>query len=85
MATKVTINLDDQVLAFIDTFAHRQAATLKIKPNRSSFINAILSKYRQELLQQELAAAYQRDAEDTTYQEEVLAWDSVIGDGIDVL
>lgn len=78
MAKKVTITLDDEILAFVD----RQAA-LQTKANRSAFINAVLAEARQKHLQAELEAAYQRDAEDKAYQEEIAVWDTGVGDGID--
>lgn len=79
MAKKVTITLDDEILAFVD----QQAGALQSKANRSAFINAILAEARQKHLQTELEAAYQRDAQDKAYQEEIAAWDTVVGDGID--
>lgn len=79
MAKKVTISLDDEILAFVD----RQAATLQTKANRSAFINAVLAEARQKHLQAELKTAYQRDAQDKAYQEEIAVWDTVVGDGID--
>lgn len=79
MAKKVTITLDDEILAFVD----RQAAALKTKANRSAFINAILAEALQKQLQAELEAAYQRDAQDRAYQEEIAVWNTIVGDGID--
>lgn len=79
MAKKVTITLDDEILAFVD----RQAAALRTKANRSAFINAVLAEVLQKHLQAELKAAYQRDAQDKAYQEEIAVWDTVVGDGID--
>ena len=79
MAKKVTITLDDEILAFVD----RQAAALETKANRSAFINAVLADARRKHLQAELQAAYQRDAQDTAYREQVAVWDSVAGNGID--
>lgn len=79
MAKKVTITLDDEVLAFVD----RQAAVQGSKANRSRFINSVLADWQRQQLQTELAAAYRRDAQDQAYQEEVSAWDSLASDGFD--
>ena len=79
MAKKVTITLDDEILAFVD----RQAAASGNKANRSAYINAVLAQVRQQYTQEELRAAYQRDAQDAVYREEVALWDIVVGDGID--
>ena len=79
MAKKVTITLDDEILAFVD----RQAAASGNKANRSAYINAVLTQVRQQYTQEELRAAYQRDAQDAAYREEVALWDVVVGDGID--
>lgn len=79
VAKEVTITLDDEILTFID----RQAAALGPKANRSAYINTVLLEQQQKHSQLELEAAYRRDVEDATYQEEILAWDALTGDGID--
>jgi hypothetical protein len=38
---------------------------------------------RQKMLEAEMIAALKQDAEDDVYQAEIMAWDSVVGDGID--
>jgi Arc/MetJ-type ribon-helix-helix transcriptional regulator len=79
LAKKVTITLDDEILAFID----RQAAVTGKTANRSGYINAVLSIHRRAILEAEMIAALKQDAEDPDYQAEIAAWDSVVGDGID--
>ncbi len=79
MAKKVTITLDDEILAFIDW----QAATTGKTANRSGYINTVLSTHRRAVLEAEMIAALKQDAEDPDYQAEIAAWDSVVGDGID--
>lgn len=79
MAKKVTITLDDEVLAFVD----RQAAMTSHKANRSGFINAVLAELQRQQLQTDLEVAYRRDAQDRAYQEEVSTWDCLAGDGLD--
>jgi hypothetical protein len=51
--------------------------------NRSSFINDILLKEKKRILLQELADAYQQEANDPDFQSEIAAWDSTAGDGLD--
>jgi Arc/MetJ-type ribon-helix-helix transcriptional regulator len=79
LAKKVTITLDDEIVAFID----KQAVDDEGKANRSAFINAILKEVKKRHLQEELKIAYQRDSEDPAYREEVALWDVVVGDGIE--
>jgi Arc/MetJ-type ribon-helix-helix transcriptional regulator len=79
MAKKVTITLDDEVLAFID----QQSAKAGGKANRSGFINSVLAEARRQQLRLDLEAAYRQDAEDQTLQEEISVWDGLAGDGLD--
>ncbi len=69
LAQKVTITLDDEILAFVA----RQTAGLQTKANRSAFINAVLAEAQRKHLQAELEAAYQRDTEDLEDQD----WESI--------
>lgn len=78
MAKKVTITLDDDILAFVD----RQAVALENKANRSGYINQVLAAHRRVVLETETIAALQEDTEDPEYHAEVAAWDCVAGDGI---
>lgn len=71
---KVTITLEDDILQFVDSQA---------KGNRSAYINALLAEYRRCSLESQMISALQEDAQDSEYQAEVAAWDSVVGDGID--
>ena len=71
---KVTITLEEDILRFVDEQA---------KGNRSGYINALLTKHRRRVLEAEIIAALKEDAEDPSYQSEIAAWDSVVGDGID--
>lgn len=70
---KVTITLEDDLLQFIDQQA---------KGNRSGYINALLVEHRRRILEAEMIAALKQDAEDSEYQAEIIAWDNVVGDGI---
>ena len=73
MSAKVSITLDEEVLAFVD----------RSSQNRSQFINQILSKEQKRRCLQELAAAYAELAKDPEYQAEIDLWDVAVGDGID--
>jgi deoxyribodipyrimidine photolyase len=72
MSAKVSITLDDDVLSFVDQRAE----------NRSSFINEILWREKQRIFLKELEEAYIEQSADSEFQEEMAAWDVVIGDGI---
>ncbi|AFY33213.1 hypothetical protein [Calothrix sp. PCC 7507] len=72
---KVTITLEDDNLRFVDQYA---------QGNRSAYINKLLAERRRQILQAEMIAALKQDAEDPEYQAEIAAWDSVVGDGINI-
>jgi Arc/MetJ-type ribon-helix-helix transcriptional regulator len=72
MSKKVSITLDDEVLDFVDRLAS----------NRSSFINDVLSKEKQRIFMKELENAYQDQANDPEFQEEIAVWDITVGDGL---
>lgn len=78
MATRVTIVLQDETLAFVDRESAKGG-----KANRSGFINSMLERERRRTLAVELEAAYRRDAADPDQVEEVRAWDAVAGDGVE--
>lgn len=78
MSRKVTITLEDDVLAFVDYQAAREG-----KANRSGFINRILAREKSKTLDVELEAAYRRDAADRSYRKQIGEWDVVVGDGVD--
>ncbi|MBW4605625.1 MAG: CopG family transcriptional regulator [Calothrix sp. FI2-JRJ7] len=79
MAKKVTITLDEDILAFID----KRAANNKETSNRSRYINDVLSQHRRKVLEAEIIAALTEDANDPEYQEEIALWDCVAPDGIE--
>lgn len=74
MKQKIAITLDAELIAFLDDQA---------EGNRSEYLNTLLTQQRQQQRETELIVALKQDAEDSEYQSEVAAWDSVIGDGID--
>ncbi|MEH2137445.1 type II toxin-antitoxin system MazE family antitoxin [Nostoc sp.] len=79
MVKKVTITLDEDILAFID----RRSANNGETSNRSGYINDVLSQHRRIVLEAEMIAALQEDANDLEYQKEIVLWDCVVGDGIE--
>jgi metal-responsive CopG/Arc/MetJ family transcriptional regulator len=79
LAKKVTITLDEDILAFID----KRAANNKETSNRSRYINDVLSQHRRKVLEAEIIAALTEDANDPEYQEEIALWDCVAPDGIE--
>ncbi|GAB4306760.1 MAG: hypothetical protein Fur0025_48680 [Oscillatoriaceae cyanobacterium] len=72
MSKKISITLDDEILDFVDGKAK----------NRSNFINRVLREEKKRILMQELAAAYQEQANDEEFRHEVSVWDITAGDGI---
>lgn len=72
MSKKVSITLDDEVLEFID----------QLSSNRSSFINNVIQKEKQQLFLKELENAYIQQANDPEFQEEMAVWDVTVGDGL---
>lgn len=70
---KVTVTIDNDILQFVDEQA---------QGNRSGYINSVLAEHRRCILEAETIAALKQDTEDTEYQAEIAAWDSVVGDGI---
>ena len=73
MSKKVSITLDDEVLEFVDQLAS----------NRSSFINDVLWQEKKRIFMKELADAYQEQANDPEFQQEMSVWDIAVGDGLD--
>lgn len=74
MKQKIAVTLDEELVTFLDAQANG---------NRSDYINSLLAQQRKLCLEAELITALKSDAEDPEYQQEVVAWDSVAGDGID--
>ncbi|BDA75485.1 hypothetical protein CAL7716_096510 [Calothrix sp. PCC 7716] len=79
MVRKVTITLDDDVLAFVD----KQVSGSENQGNRSAFINTALKELKKQRLQEELKAAYIQDSQDEAYRKEAAVWDITVGDGIE--
>lgn len=79
MVKKVTITLDDDVLAFVD----KQVSDGGNKGSRSVFINTVIKELKKQCLQEELKGAYIKDSKDDNYRKEAAVWDVTVGDGIE--
>ena len=71
---KITVNLEDNLLAFIDRYA---------EGDRISYIQKLLNDYRQAKINQEIRVALESDRDNPDYHAEIALWDCVSGDGID--
>ena len=73
MARKISITLDEEVLAFIDSQTK----------NRSQLINQVFDKLKKQQALSELEAAYIEQSQDEDEIAEIKLWDVTIADGID--
>ena len=73
MSTKVSITLDEEVLAFVD----------RVSQDRSQFINQVLFQESKRHALKELGDAYTALENDPEYRSEVALWELTVGDGID--
>lgn len=73
MAQKISITLDEEVLAFIDSQT----------TNRSQLINRVLKDLKQQHALKELEAAYIEQSQDEDEIAEIKLWDITIADEID--
>jgi hypothetical protein len=74
MKQKIAVTLDEELVAFLDSVA---------EGNRSDYLNTLLTHHRKQLLEAQLIAALQSDAQDLDYQQEVADWDSIAAGGIE--
>ena len=73
MARKISITLDEEVLAFIDSQTK----------NRSQLINRVFNNLKKEQALKKLEAAYIEQSQDEDEIAEIELWDIAIADGID--
>ena len=73
MAQKISITLDEEVLAFIDSQTK----------NRSQLINQVFNNLKKQKALSELEAAYIEQSKDEDEVAEIKLWDVTIADGID--
>lgn len=73
MAQWATFSLDDDVIDFLNTAGGK---------NKSAYVNEVLKREKQRLLQEALLKANQEEAEDIEYQKELSDWDTTLSDGL---
>lgn len=73
MAQKISITLDEDVLAFIDSQT----------TNRSKLINRVFSDLKKRQALKELEQAYIEQANDESELAEIELWELTVGDGLD--
>lgn len=73
MARKISITLDEEVLAFIDSQTN----------NRSKLINRVFNNLKKQQALSELEAAYIEQSQDQDEIAEIKLWDVAIADGIE--
>ena len=73
MAQKISITLDEEVLAYIDSQTK----------NRSQLINQVFDNLKKQQALSELEAAYIEQSQDEDEIAEIKLWDVAIADGID--
>ena len=72
MAQKISITLDEEVLAFIDSQTK----------NRSQLINQVFDNLKKQKALSELEVAYIEQSQDEDEIAEIKLWDITIADGI---
>ena len=75
MPAKITINIDDRALEFLE----------QITNNRSAYINQLLLEKEREQLKEELRRAYREQNQDPEFQQSIKDWDVTVGDGLDAM
>lgn len=73
MTRKISITLDEEVLAFIDSQTK----------NRSQLINQVFNNLKKQQALKELESAYIEQSQDKDEIAEIELWDTAIADGID--
>jgi hypothetical protein len=73
MKCKITVSIDREEIDFLDR---------ESPGNRSELINRLLNEHRHRTVEQQTIAALQADLADPMYQQDLLDWDTVVGDGI---
>lgn len=73
MTHRASITLDEEAFSFLNTAGAE---------NRSAFINELLLKEKQSLLQESILKANQEESEDDSYHQDLSDWDITLEDGI---
>lgn len=69
---KISINLDDSSLKFLD----------ETTENRSKYINDLIQQQKKKAFEAKLEADYREQSNDKQWQAEIKLWDSTAGDGL---
>lgn len=73
MTERATFSLDEEAYNFLSKVGGT---------NKSAYINELLKREKQRILQEELLKANQEEADDADYQAELSEWDSTLSDGL---
>ena len=75
MTYRATFTLEPEAMAFLQQVGGK---------NRSGYINELLKRERKRTLEKALLQSNREEASDTTYQEELAAWDTRLEDGLEM-
>ncbi len=73
MALRTTLSLDEDIFAFLKMVGG---------DNKSAYINNLLKREKQKMLEESILKANKEEAEDNEYQKELSNWDSTLNDGL---
>ncbi len=73
MVERATFSLDEDALAFLKMVGGK---------NKSAYINDLLKKEKQRMLEEAIFQANQEEAKDVEYQEELSDWEATLSDGL---
>ncbi len=73
MVERATFSLDEDAFAFLKMVGGK---------NKSAYINDLLKKEKQRMLEEAIFQANQEEAKDVEYQKELLDWEATLSDGL---
>ncbi len=73
MTERATFSLDEENFAFLNRVGGA---------NKSAYINDLLRKEKQKVLEEKVLLANKEEVEDAEYQGELSAWDITLSDGL---
>ena len=71
--SRATFTLDNEAQAFLSIAAGK---------NKSAYLNDLLKREKQRILERAILQANQEEAEDPDYQAELAQWDITLADGL---
>ncbi len=74
MTIRATFTIEDETFSFLNNMAGN---------NRSAYINQLLKKEKQRVLEKAIMKANQEEAEDLEYQKELSGWEETLSDGLE--